>query len=100
MLAGPGTGKTEGLIIRALRLLLVDGEEPGSIFLTTFTEKGAEELEDRISQAISDFGYEDDVDVSNLRTGTLHSLCDEVMGEYRYPRYIDLNAIYRVCVSI
>ena len=93
VLAGPGTGKTEGLIIRALRLLLVDGEEPASIFLTTFTEKGAEELEDRISRAVADFGYDDEVDVSNLRTGTLHSLCDEVMSEYRYPRYIDLELL-------
>lgn len=93
IIAGPGTGKTETLIMKTLKLLLVDGVEPGSIFLTTFTEKGAEELEDRLANIIDDFGYGDEVDVSNTRIGTLHSLCDEVMREYRYPEYIDLDLL-------
>jgi len=93
IIAGPGTGKTETLIMKTLKLLLVDGVEPGSIFLTTFTEKGAEELEDRLANMVEDFGYSDEVDVSNTRIGTLHSLCDEVMREYRYPDYIDLDLL-------
>ncbi|MFB6200183.1 MAG: UvrD-helicase domain-containing protein, partial [Candidatus Nanohaloarchaea archaeon] len=91
VVAGPGTGKTEALIIKTLRLLLVDGVRPESIFLTTFTEKGAEELEDRIADALSDFGYADEIDSSNIRTGTLHSLCNDIMREFRYPDYIDLG---------
>lgn len=93
IIAGPGTGKTETLIMKALRLLLVDGVEPGSIFLTTFTKKGAEELEDRLANIIEDFGYGDDIDASNTRIGTLHNLCDEVMRDYRYPEYIDLDLL-------
>lgn len=93
VVAGPGTGKTEALILKTLKLLLVDRVDPDSIFLTTFTEKGAEELEDRIANAVQDFGFENRVDISNLRTGTLHSLCDEIMREYRYPDYVDLDLL-------
>lgn len=93
IIAGPGTGKTEALVMKTLKLLLVEGVEPGSIFLTTFTEKGAEELEDRLANIIDDFEYRDEVDVSNARIGTLHSLCDEIMREYRYPEYIDLDLL-------
>jgi len=93
VIAGPGTGKTEALIIRTLKLLTVEGVPPESIMLTTFTEKGAEELQDRITNAVEDFGYGDDIDVENLRTGTLHSLCDEIMREFRYPEYIDLELL-------
>jgi superfamily I DNA/RNA helicase len=93
IIAGPGTGKTETLVMKTLKLLLVDGVRPGSIFLTTFTEKGAEELEDRLAGIIDDFGYGDEVDVSNVRIGTLHSLCDEVMRDYRYPDYVDIDLL-------
>lgn len=93
VLAGPGSGKTEALIIRTLRLLVVDGIDPESIMLTTFTEKGAEELEDRIAAAVQAFGYDDEIDVTNLRSGTLHSLCDALMDEYRYPHYLDLQLL-------
>ena len=93
VIAGPGTGKTEALIIRTLKLLTVEGVPPESIMLTTFTEKGAEELQDRITNAVEDFGYGDDIDVENLRTGTLHSLCDSIMREFRYPDYIDLELL-------
>lgn len=93
VIAGPGTGKTEALIIRTLKLLTVEGVPPKSIMLTTFTEKGAEELQDRITNAVEDFGYGDDVDVENIRTGTLHSLCDQIMRYFRYPEYIDLELL-------
>jgi len=93
VIAGPGTGKTEALIIRTLKLLTVEGVPAESIMLTTFTEKGAEELQDRITNAVEDFGYGDDINVENLRAGTLHSLCDEIMREFRYPEYIDLELL-------
>jgi superfamily I DNA/RNA helicase/RecB family exonuclease len=91
--AGPGTGKTEALIIRTLRLLLVDGVAPESIMLTTFTDKGATELEDRLIATVEAFGYGDQVAVENVRVGTLHGLCDQIMREFRYPDYIDLELL-------
>ncbi|GAB1544604.1 hypothetical protein NUACC21_72800 [Scytonema sp. NUACC21] len=41
LLAGPGSGKSEVLVTRTLKLLCVDGVKPRSILLTTFTDKAA-----------------------------------------------------------
>lgn len=48
VIAGPGSGKTEILVLRCLRLIYVDRVDPRSIMVTTFTEKAARELEDRL----------------------------------------------------
>jgi superfamily I DNA/RNA helicase len=91
--AGPGSGKTEVLICRALKLLLVDGIHPKSIVLTTFTEKAAQNLEERIADRLERLGYGDAVDVNELRTGTLHSLCGDIMQEYRYEDYANVELL-------
>lgn len=91
--AGPGSGKTEVLISRALKLLLVDGVQPGSIFLTTFTEKAAQNLEERIVDRLDRIGFEDVVDANELRIGTIHSLCKDVMQEYRYEEYANVELL-------
>jgi superfamily I DNA/RNA helicase len=49
--AGPGTGKTEVLVARCLKFMCCDSVPPGSIMLTTFTEKAAKNLQDRLSEA-------------------------------------------------
>src|SRR3954469_6444891 len=49
LIAGPGSGKSEVLVTRTLRLLCVDGVDPRSILLTTFTVKAARNLEDRLA---------------------------------------------------
>lgn len=83
VLAGPGSGKTQVLTLMVLRLLYVDGDPvqatrvaPESIFVTTFTEKAARNLEDRIDQyRASILAARPDlaaIDVSKLRIGTLH----------------------------
>ena len=46
IMAGPGSGKSEVMVARALKLVLVDGVEPESIILTTFTVKAARNLQD------------------------------------------------------
>lgn len=91
--AGPGSGKTEILISRALKLLLVEDVEPGSVFLTTFTEKAAQNLEERIVDRLDRIGFEDAVDANELRIGTLHSLCKDVMQEYRYENYANVELL-------
>jgi DNA helicase II / ATP-dependent DNA helicase PcrA len=48
IVAGPGTGKTTVLVLRALRHLLVDGMSPDAILITTFTRKAASELSSRL----------------------------------------------------
>jgi DNA helicase-2/ATP-dependent DNA helicase PcrA len=98
VLAGPGTGKTEILTIMLLRLLYVDNDTiqgdrvpPESIFVTTFTEKAARNLEDRLATmrafVIAADSSLEAIDISKLRINTLHGLCNELLQEYRAPNY-------------
>ncbi|WP_284008164.1 ATP-dependent DNA helicase [Haloarcula pelagica] len=91
--AGPGSGKTEVLICRALKLLLVDEVPPQGILLTTFTEKAAQNLEERIVDRLSRLGFQDVVDANEIRTGTLHSLAKDIMQEYRYEDYASVELL-------
>ena len=95
--AGPGTGKTEVLVARCLKFICCDGVDPGSIILTTFTEKAARNLEDRLSEALLSLSQQypqiSDIDPSNLRIGTLHELCNRILQEYRYTAYQNLRLL-------
>lgn len=55
IIAGPGTGKTQTLILRTLNLLLRTESpiEPKYIALLTFTEKAGYELKERLFYSIS-----------------------------------------------
>jgi len=70
LLAGPGSGKSEVLVTRTLRLLCVDGVEPRSVFLTTFTKKAARNLEDRLATYLAALQKADsslqDVDLAGM----------------------------------
>lgn len=100
LLAGPGSGKSEVLVTRTLKLLCVDGIDPKSIFLTTFTEKAAKNLEDRLATYLSVLKNTDsslkDVDIADIRIGTLHSLCNDILQEYRYPNYQNVRLLDQV----
>lgn len=99
VLAGPGSGKTEVLTVLVLRLLYVENDpgvqdarvEPDSILVTTFTEKAAKNLEDRIAgmraRLISAQPDLASVDISKLRVGTLHGLCNDLLQEFRAQNY-------------
>lgn len=95
--AGPGTGKTEVLVARCLKFICCDGVAPGSIILTTFTEKAAKNLEDRLSAAflslIQKYPQLAEVDPSALRINTLHGLCNDILQEYRYTEYQNLRLL-------
>ncbi|MDJ0578633.1 ATP-dependent helicase [Crocosphaera sp.] len=100
LLAGPGSGKSEVLVTRTLKLLCVDNIEPKSIFLTTFTEKAARNLEDRLATYLAVLQNTDsdikDVDIADIRIGTLHSLCNDILQEYRYPNYQNVRLLDKV----
>jgi len=98
VMAGPGSGKTEVLTLFVLRLLYVEDDPaqaqrvpPESIFVTTFTEKAARNLEDRIAtyraRIVAAQPALASVDVSKLRIGTLHGLCNDLLQEYRARSY-------------
>jgi DNA helicase-2/ATP-dependent DNA helicase PcrA len=98
--AGPGTGKTEVLVSRCLKFVCCDSVTPGSILLTTFTEKAAKNLQDRLSEAFlflaEMYPQLTDIDPSDLRIGTLHGLCNDILQEYRYTAYQNLRLLDEV----
>ena len=104
VLAGPGSGKTEVLTLLVLRLLYVENDpvqatrvRPESIFLTTFTEKAARNLEDRLSQYRGQIVMQRPdlaaIDTSKLHLGTLHGLCNDLLQEFRAPNYQNVRLL-------
>jgi DNA helicase II / ATP-dependent DNA helicase PcrA len=97
IIAGPGTGKTEVLVCRCLRLMCCDGLDPKSILATTFTQKAAINLRQRIDEGLihlrASYPQLVAIDSSGLRIGTLHALCNDVLQEYRYEPYRNLRLL-------
>ncbi|GAB4310738.1 MAG: hypothetical protein Kow0069_11060 [Promethearchaeota archaeon] len=95
IIAGPGSGKTEVLCWRVLKLLLVDAVPPQSLFVTTFTEKAADNLVTRLTTMLALLGehanVEFEIDLQGAWVGTLHSLANRVLTAYRYPEYQNLR---------
>lgn len=102
IVAGPGTGKTTVLVLRALRLVFADRMMPEHIVITTFTRKAAEEIRSRLIEwglAIREHlrrnpvsptpgGFEnwlDSIDINRFLTGTLDSLCEDTLTSFRAP---------------
>lgn len=53
--ASAGTGKTQVLSARVLRLLLQDGVSPGQILCLTFTKAGAAEMATRVNEVLANW---------------------------------------------
>ena len=58
--------------------MIAEGTDPAKIFLTTFTNSGAEEMRDRIAKYLEDFGL-DDVDISDMHIMTFNAFGNEVI---------------------
>lgn len=82
VIAGPGSGKTYSIVLRALNLLLLGRAQPKEIVLCTFTEKAAFEMRDRLSAASRKVDYKGDL--SELTVATIHSLCNRVLTQHRH----------------
>ena len=82
VIAGPGSGKTFSIVLRALNLLLLGKSAPKQIVLCTFTEKAAFEMRDRLAAAARLIGYTNDL--SELTVSTIHSLCNRVLTQHRH----------------
>lgn len=82
VIAGPGSGKTYSIVLRALNLLLLGKTQPREIVLCTFTEKAAYEMRDRLSAAAQKVGYRGDL--SELYVSTIHGLCNRILTQHRH----------------
>jgi DNA helicase II / ATP-dependent DNA helicase PcrA len=85
VLAGPGTGKTSTLIERC-RVLIRNRVPLDAIFLTTFTQKAAAEIRDRLRAALTKDGGLTAADrekiLKSAHIGTFHSLCARLLKRY------------------
>jgi DNA helicase-2/ATP-dependent DNA helicase PcrA len=82
VVAGPGSGKTYSIVLRALNLFLLGRATPGSLILCTFTEKAAFEMRDRLAAAARKVGYKGDL--SELTVSTIHGFCNRLLQRYRH----------------
>jgi DNA helicase-2/ATP-dependent DNA helicase PcrA len=82
VIAGPGSGKTYSIVLRALNLLLLEKAQPRQILLCTFTEKAAFEMRDRLAAAARKVGYTRDL--SELTVSTIHGFCNRILTQYRH----------------
>jgi DNA helicase-2/ATP-dependent DNA helicase PcrA len=82
VIAGPGSGKTFSLVLRAMNLLLLNKATPRQLVLCTFTEKAAFELRDRLFATARKVGYT--ADLTELKVSTIHGLCNRLLTTYRH----------------
>lgn len=100
-LACAGSGKSRTLAFRIARLV-VDGEEPGGIVAFTFTEKAADSIKLRVSQALAAVGL-DPLILGRMYIGTIHAYCQTVLGQmdarYRQFDVLDENRLKLYLIS-
>jgi DNA helicase-2/ATP-dependent DNA helicase PcrA len=100
-LACAGSGKSRTLAFRIARLL-AEGEPPESIVAFTFTEKAAESIKRRVSQALTIADMDPTV-MGAMYIGTIHSYCQYVLGNtdavYRQFDVLDENRLKLYLIS-
>ena len=75
--AGPGAGKTRVLIEKVSYMVNVLGVEPESLLIITFSNKAAEELQERLID-----GDLSKSQVQKMQISTIHSLCIKLLEEH------------------
>ncbi len=87
IVAGAGTGKTRVITERIAHLVLNERAKVNEILALTFTEKAAQEMEERVDVLLP-YGYVD------TWISTFHSFCDKVLK--RHALDIGLNPNYKL----
>ncbi len=81
VIAGPGAGKTYTLVQKVIRLLVDEKIPPDQLFIATFTEKAAQEIEDRISRELLSRNVS--INFDEMYIGTFHSICLRFLEDNR-----------------
>ena len=81
--AGAGSGKTYRLIEKLTELIQANQVKPEQVILTTFTTKAANEFKEKAKAFLFDAGmYEAAVRLDHAMIGTVHSVCQRMIGKY------------------
>jgi len=80
VIAGPGSGKTACIALRAVNLVLLGHAKPSEIVVCAFNRRAALELRDRISHIIATIGA--GFDVHEMRISTIHGLCARLLADH------------------
>jgi len=80
VIAGPGSGKTRCLTLRAMNLLLLGKAIPSELVLCTYTEKAAYEMQDRVYEIAKSVGYNKDIAQMQIGTRSLSPLRKPLKG--------------------
>ena len=80
VIAGPGTGKTELLGMRAAAILQRTDVLPENILCLTFTDSGAAAMRERLTAIIGRDAYK-------IAVHTFHSFCSDIIGQHRADFY-------------
>jgi DNA helicase-2/ATP-dependent DNA helicase PcrA len=75
IIAGAGTGKTLVITHRIARLITAKRARPEEILALTFTERAAQEMEERVDQLVP-YGYTD------VRISTFHAFGDRLLRDH------------------
>lgn len=87
IIAGAGTGKTTVITERIKYLILKKEVLPSQILALTFTQKAAEEMEERVDMAMP-YGY------TQMWISTFHAFCDRILRNEAI--HIGLNPAYKL----
>lgn len=94
-LACAGSGKSRTLAFR-IAYLVANGQPAESIVAFTFTDKAAESIKRRVSEALSKFDLPQTL-VGAMYIGTIHSYCQHLLGNvdarYRQFEVLDENGL-------
>jgi DNA helicase-2/ATP-dependent DNA helicase PcrA len=81
IIAGPGSGKTFTLVERVVYLVVEKKVPTESLFVVTFTEKAARELQTRVSNRLIELNVK--CNLNEIYLGTFHSVCLRLLDENR-----------------
>ncbi|MBN1807491.1 MAG: UvrD-helicase domain-containing protein [Planctomycetes bacterium] len=82
--AGAGTGKTRLLTARVLRLVTEERITPDELYIATFTEKAAAEMQERLLKGLAEFGDRDLLrGMEENPAGTFHARARALLEAFR-----------------